>query len=127
MAFVDQLVLDVGLEEAHAKAFRHMSHFLSHIALQHWDTCCDVLPSQLACCVIYYAGCTLGHFDGWPDALTRKSVKVPKSVSSRLLPALHALYTSLPNSDLHRAIRSKYSHFSLLSVALTRPLKQCPL
>jgi hypothetical protein len=39
---------------------------------------------------------------------------------------LHALMRSLPHAELHRALRSKYSHFSLNSVALTPPLANPP-
>lgn len=84
-------------------------------------------PSQQAAAVLYYAGITLGLFQQWPTHLFRKiKVKPNDPAIVSFLRELHTLFRGLQNMDLHRALRSKYSHFSLHSVALTPPLKTVP-
>jgi hypothetical protein len=92
-----------------------------------------------------------GVFKSWPAALfynrarvqsndkdvvrclrhLHQLLKVNKNTSLCLFSCLPQLNECvfeqvLPQSELHRALRSKYSHFSLNSVALTPPLTNPP-
>lgn len=130
VTFVEHLVHEMALEHHSHLHMTHLTHFLSHLCVQSWSTSHETLPSQQAACVVYYAGAMLGLFKQWPSEL----LSVPPlcvlrdhPVVDRVLKALHTLYKGLHQQDLHRALRSKYSHFSLMQVALTPPLKNFSL
>ena len=127
VVWVDALVASSGLAESDAALLGHMATFLTHLMAQHWPTSRGLLPSHHACAALFYAGLAQGLISEWPETLfapLRISRTDPDLL--RCLRHLHSLYRSLPTLELHRALRSKYSHFSHFSVALTPPIVNPP-
>ncbi len=126
VGWVEAFVAATELEPCEQALLGHMATYLSHLMAQHWPTSQRLLPSQQAACAVYYAGMAQNLLKTWPHAAFAGVETVapdhPDVVHG--LRALHLLYRALPALDMHRALRSKYSHFSVSSVALTPPLAQ---
>ncbi len=131
VCWVETLVEQSGLQKVDAQLWLQFATYLSHLMVQHWQCSQWLLPSQQAAAALFYAGLCQGLFSAWPTKLLAPLYE--KEEDNRLdehvlrcLRALHQLLKSMPHPELHRALRSKYSHFSLNSVALTPPLSNLP-